>query len=269
MSIATIDNQQVHYESIGQGESIIFLHGWIGSWRYWWPTMRAFSKRGRLYAFDFWGFGDSSKEPDKYFFGTYVEQLSHLIEHLGISYPVTLVGHALGAAVALRYAYLWPSRVRRLTLISPPIDGTVINQDLAEMETMEFTERYLFKFLSVKELQYEVQKSDPFAVSSLANQLLGYDFKTDIDKFDGSILVINGDRDQVIDQPLEETSSALRKNRNHHHVTLAACDHFPMLEQPSRFNRLLLDFLRLDHIRKAKPQSFKHRVSQKLPPSSR
>jgi pimeloyl-ACP methyl ester carboxylesterase len=262
MSIATIENQQVHYESIGQGESIIFLHGWIGSWRYWWPTMRAFSKMGRLYAFDFWGFGDSSKDPDKYFFGLYVEQLSHLIEHLGISYPVTLVGHALGAAVALRYANLWPSRVRRLSLVSPPLDGAVINQDLAKMETMEFAARYLYKFLGVKELQNEVRRSDPIAVSSLANQLMGYDFTTDIDKFDRSILVIHGDRDQVIDQPVEETSTASRKNRNHHHITLSACDHFPMLEQPSRFNRLLLDFLRLDHIRDFETRSHKHRVPQ-------
>lgn len=224
--------------------------------------MRAFSNSGRLFALDFWGFGDSSKAPDKYFFGTYVEQLSHFIEHLGVSNPVTLVGHALGAVVALRYAYRIPSRVKRLVLVSPPIDGHAINPDLAEMETMDFMRRYLFKFLEAPELEHEVQKSDSAAVRGLASQLMGYDFTTDIDKIDRSILVINGDRDQVIDEPREGTSAALRRNRNHHLITMNACDHFPMLEQPSRFYRLFLDFMRHDEIREAKPRAYRLRITQ-------
>jgi pimeloyl-ACP methyl ester carboxylesterase len=246
MSIATIDNQQVHYEAIGHGEPLIFLHGWIGSWRYWWPTMQTMSNRSRAFALDFWGFGDSNKVPDRYLFGSYVEQLTHFIEHLGIARPVTLVGHSLGAAVAIRYANLWPRRIKRLALVSPPLDGNGINHDLASMEPVDFVKRYLYKFLEAPELKHELQKSDSVAVNSVANQLIGYDFSTDVEKIDRPVLVIYGDRDQVIVQPIDGISSAMHNDRNHHQVTLELCDHFPMLEQPSKFNRLLLDFFRLE-----------------------
>jgi pimeloyl-ACP methyl ester carboxylesterase len=243
MSIATIDDQQVHYEAIGHGEPTLFLHGWIGSWRYWWPTMQILSNRSRAFALDFWGFGDSNKVDDRYLFGSYVEQLTHFIEHLGIARPVTLVGHSLGAAVAVRYAHLWPRRVKQLVLVSPPLDGNGINHDLATMEPVDFVNRYLYKFLETAELKHELQKSDPSAVKSVANQLIGYDFSSDIERIERPVLVIYGDRDQVIAPSPNGISSRIDHNQNHYHVTLEACDHFPMLEQPSRFYQLLLDFL--------------------------
>lgn len=208
--------------------------------------MQTMSNRSRAFALDFWGFGDSNKVPDRYLFGSYVEQLTHFIEHLGIARPVTLVGHSLGAAVAIRYANLWPRRIKRLALVSPPLDGNGINHDLASMEPVDFVKRYLYKFLEAPELKHELQKSDSVAVNSVANQLIGYDFSTDVEKIDRPVLVIYGDRDQVIVQPIDGISSAMHNDRNHHQVTLELCDHFPMLEQPSKFNRLLLDFFRLE-----------------------
>ena len=61
MSAIVIENSLVHYEVIGRGKPIIFLHGWLGSWRYWMGTMEALARRYRCYALDFWGFGDSDK----------------------------------------------------------------------------------------------------------------------------------------------------------------------------------------------------------------
>ena len=255
MSIATIDNKPVHYEAIGHGDPMVFLHGWIGSWRIWWPTMKAFAERDRSFAMDFWGYGNSSRAPDGYLFGSYVDQLGHFIEQLGIAEPVTLVGHSLGAAVALRFANRKPARVRRLVLVSPPLNGSGINENLAQMPPTDFAMRYLQKFIKAPELVHEVGKSDPIAVNSVASQLIAYEFATDIERITMSLLVILGERDQVISQPLGGVFAALRKNKKHHHVLMKTCDHFPMLEQPSRFYRLLLDFNRLDVIREAAPQN--------------
>lgn len=255
MSIATIDNKQVHYEATGHGDPVVFLHGWIGSWRVWWPTMKAFADKDRSFAMDFWGYGDSSRTPEGYLFGSYVDQLGHFIEQLGIAEPVTLVGHSLGAAVALRFANLKPARVRRLVLVSPPLNGSGINENLAQMPPIDFAKRYLQKFLNAPELVNEIGKSDPTAINSVANQLMTYEFATDIERITMSILVILGERDQVISQPLGGVFSSLREHKKHHHVLLKNCDHFPMLEQPSRFYRLLLDFNRLDVIRETIPQN--------------
>ena len=41
MSVVLLDQQVVHYEVLGRGRPLIFLHGWVGSWRYWIPVMQA------------------------------------------------------------------------------------------------------------------------------------------------------------------------------------------------------------------------------------
>ena len=62
MSAITIENDLVHYEVLGRGRPVIFIHGWLGSWRYWVPTMQQLSVKYRTYALDLWGFGDSGKD---------------------------------------------------------------------------------------------------------------------------------------------------------------------------------------------------------------
>ncbi|HET9433568.1 MAG TPA: alpha/beta fold hydrolase, partial [Chitinophagaceae bacterium] len=59
MSALIIDGDVVHYEAFGRGKPVLFIHGWLGSWRYWVPTMQAISDKYRAYALDLWGFGDS------------------------------------------------------------------------------------------------------------------------------------------------------------------------------------------------------------------
>ena len=54
MSVVTLDGEIIHYEVLGRGRPIIFLHGWVGSWRYWVPTMQAASINFRAYAMDLW-----------------------------------------------------------------------------------------------------------------------------------------------------------------------------------------------------------------------
>lgn len=59
MSATLLDDKIVHYEVLGRGRPIIFLHGWVGSWRYWVPAMQTAVMSFRAHAFDLWGFGDT------------------------------------------------------------------------------------------------------------------------------------------------------------------------------------------------------------------
>ena len=61
MSILVVDQQVVHYEVFGHGRPVLFLHGWLGSWRYWFPTIERVAEHFRTYSFDFWGFGDTNR----------------------------------------------------------------------------------------------------------------------------------------------------------------------------------------------------------------
>ena len=80
MSAVILQNEIVHYEVLGRGRPIIFLHGWVGSWRYWIPAMQAASISFRTYALDLWGFGDSAKNPYYYAIENQTELLDQFLQ---------------------------------------------------------------------------------------------------------------------------------------------------------------------------------------------
>jgi pimeloyl-ACP methyl ester carboxylesterase len=123
MSAITVENDLVHYEVLGRGRPVIFVHGWLGSWRYWVPTMQQLSEKYRTYALDLWGYGDSGKFHERYGLAEQVKLLYDFMEKLGIA-KAALVGHSLGAAVCLRFAGQYADRAPRLVLVSPPLTDT-------------------------------------------------------------------------------------------------------------------------------------------------
>lgn len=252
MSITTIGSHLIHYEALGRGRPIVFIHGWLGSWRYWWPSMQALSTHHRAFAFDLWGFGDSSKEsnPAKaqelYNFSTYVDMLDKFLDQLGINQPVTLVGHSLGAAIALRYASKYLGRVERLVTVALPVQGAAINERLMNMDPESFINRVVGKSNSFPEVDNETRKIDSLAVSRVANELAGYDFRQEVDECPHPLLLVYGEQDPVIQQPPSELNYLRQATKNRYYINLDDCNHFPMLQQTAQFNRLVLDFINSD-----------------------
>lgn len=123
MSAITVDNELVHYEVLGRGgRPVILLHGWLGSWRYWVPTMQHLYMKYRVYAIDLFGFGDSSKDnPNLYNLDNQVAMLDEFMDQLVIP-KAAIIGHGLGAMVAAEFAFQnQTDRVPRLMLVSPPL----------------------------------------------------------------------------------------------------------------------------------------------------
>ena len=109
MSAILLDQEIVHYEVLGRGRPIIFLHGWVGSWRYWIPVMQAASISYRTYAIDLWGFGDSAKSTARYDIAGQLRLLDAFLEQMGIM-RFAVVGHGSGAILALLYAQQNPGQ---------------------------------------------------------------------------------------------------------------------------------------------------------------
>lgn len=122
MSAITIGNDLVHYEVLGRGKPVVLVHTWLGSWRYWIPTMQQLGMKYRTYAIDLWGFGDSGKNRNHYHLEGQVALLRAFVEKMGIPKAV-FVGHGLGAAVVTHYAIdpTYRNRVHRLMAITPPL----------------------------------------------------------------------------------------------------------------------------------------------------
>ena len=120
MSAITVGKDLVHYEVLGRGRPVILLHSWIGSWRYWIPLMRQLQMKYRVYAIDLFGYGDSSKSPDKYPIARQILLIDDFLKQMGLS-KVALIAHGLGAHVALEFAHSFPDRVARILITGAPL----------------------------------------------------------------------------------------------------------------------------------------------------
>lgn len=120
MSAVTVGGDLIHYEMLGRGRSVVLLHGWVGSWRYWVPTMQSLHLKYRVYALDLLGFGDSAKNPRRYLPDEQIRMLLDFLESQQLR-KVALIGHGLGAWLAAELARRAPEMVARMMLISTPL----------------------------------------------------------------------------------------------------------------------------------------------------
>lgn len=242
MSALIIEGGLVHYEALGRGRPLIFLHGWIGSWRYWMPTMDNLSDRYRTYAFDLWGFGDSDRNAQRYQVEGYVAQLDQFMEQLGIQ-QASLVGHSLGAAVAMLAAALWPARVERVMAVSVPLGGVALSKRLTQSGGSSLLDRLLGRrsVAQYPEVDLEAAKTDPQAVTNSAQSLVNIDLRQVFDQIKRPLLMVYGEKDPLI-SPLQ--ADEVKNFENHvRPIGLGDSGHFPMLDEASKFQRLLRDYL--------------------------
>ena len=92
---------------------LFLVHGWMDVAASFQFLVDAFARERHVVAPDLRGFGGSAWQPQGYWFPDYVADLEALIERYAPDRPVDIVGHSLGGNVAMIYAGVRPSRVRR------------------------------------------------------------------------------------------------------------------------------------------------------------
>ncbi|MBN2471545.1 MAG: alpha/beta hydrolase, partial [Anaerolineae bacterium] len=114
------------YHVCGAGPDVLLLHGWLGSGRMWHGVMRALSPYFRSWAPDLPGFGASplpeDAEPSS--LADYQHSVRTFCDALSVR-PYALVGHSMGALLALSLAVEHPELMDRLVLLSPPVRGRI------------------------------------------------------------------------------------------------------------------------------------------------
>jgi 2-hydroxymuconate-semialdehyde hydrolase len=116
----------IHYVDKGQGPPLVLIHGLGGriyNFRYNIPVL---SEYLRVVALDLKGFGYSERPaPSDYSLTAQARLVGELMDRLGIPRAAVL-GHSMGAAIALRLAVTCPQKVDRLILVgSAPPNGMV------------------------------------------------------------------------------------------------------------------------------------------------
>jgi pimeloyl-ACP methyl ester carboxylesterase len=132
---------RLHYLDWGNAgaPTLILLHGGRDHAHNWDWLARALRDEWHIICPDLRGHGDSAWSPDGvYSIPFYVSDLAQLIHQIADG-PVTIVAHSLGGAISLRYAGLYPERVRRLAAI----EGLgQLPQEMLAREALPIAERW-------------------------------------------------------------------------------------------------------------------------------
>jgi pimeloyl-ACP methyl ester carboxylesterase len=116
-----VDDSRVEVLVLGDGEPLLFLHGWGLSPRAYLPALRSLADRGhRIMAPSLPGFGrsDARRTRDHSLHGV-AHHMIEALDALALPDRLPLVAHSFGAGVSLRIAARRPDLISRLTLISP------------------------------------------------------------------------------------------------------------------------------------------------------
>lgn len=264
MPTINVNNADIYYEETGQGEAIVFLHGYTGSGRDWTNQIPVVSPRYRAIAVDCRGHGGSSAptSEEEYSIKISSEDVYALLGELGIE-RCCLVGHSMGGFTALQFALDHPELVRALVLVdtssgeferAPGFAELRARLDeLARSEGMEAAFEYdaannparIERFQKHPELR-EVTRRKMLNTSvdgyvCVARSFGKWEPVTGrLGEIGMPILIFRGDEDG----PFLKPSRILRDSiPNAKLVTVPGVGHSPHEEAPDVFNEALMEFL--------------------------
>lgn len=97
-------------------ETILCVHGISANCRCWDTMVEALAPRYRIIAMDLRGRGLSEKPPAGYSIAHHCRDIRVLLENLGVERAV-IMGHSLGALIALAFGAQYPEKVESLILL--------------------------------------------------------------------------------------------------------------------------------------------------------
>ena len=121
VAVGSISLAVAEWPGPAKGPAVVCIHGLTANHTCWASVADLLSPAYRLIAYDLRGRGESDKPEKGYSLALHNEDLAGLLDHFGLKRAV-LVGHSLGAHIAVRFAAMHPERVSKLVLVDGGID---------------------------------------------------------------------------------------------------------------------------------------------------
>jgi pimeloyl-ACP methyl ester carboxylesterase len=245
------DGVHVQYRVYGSGEpTLVFIHGWSADSNYWREQVARFKQRHAVVTVDLAGHGGTDGNRSAWTIAQFGQDVATALSAVA-GERVILVGHAMGGPVALEAARKLGSRVVGIIGVetfnsvgSPALSKPQVDALLKPFEadfigeTRRFVTEHLFAPGSNRDLAnkvaYDMSLSPPRVAIPSLRAVLEYDFTEPLRQLDVPIVAIDSD----LGEPVNETR--IRKVLPKFHATIIpGVGHFPMMEDPARFNAAL------------------------------
>jgi pimeloyl-ACP methyl ester carboxylesterase len=263
-----VNGVRLHYEEVGQGTPLVFVHEFAGEGPSWHLQVRFFARRHRTITFNARGYPPSDVPTDgaAYSQDQAVEDIRGLLDALGIG-RAHVCGLSMGGYATLHFGIRHPDRSLSLVVAgcgygSAAADGERFRRDAGAMADRLCTEPMaaLADVYCQGPTRVQFRDKDPrgwqefrdqFATQSALGHALTmrgvqmvrpsvYDLEAELERLEVPTLIVTGDED---DPCLEPGIFMKRKIRTAGLVVLPKTGHTINLEEPEAFNRAVLDFL--------------------------
>ncbi len=251
----------------GEGAPLVLLHGFTGSVASWQSHIPIFANHFSILALDFLGHGksDAPTEPTRYRIECCVADLVEILDQLEIG-RAHVLGYSMGGRVALHFAHAYPGRIEKLILesASPGIENeteraarTVSDARRAEKIEREGVEKFVEEWANLP--LFATQARLPETVrenlkqqrlqnraDGLANSLRGLSVGAQASLWDQlpnirvPTLLLAGQLDPKFSAIAQRMADAMPNARLE---IVHEAGHTVHLEQPARFDELVLNFL--------------------------
>lgn len=148
MPVTRVNSCNIHYESVGSGEPVVFLHGETHSTRLFDKQFEHFGEKYRCVAYDRRGHARSEVPPYGYSVWNQTGDMRKLFDALEID-RATIVAVAMSTPIAVSFALRHPERVKALVLSSwYELDGFPLLEERRNAHQLSFPDLHL-KFREV------------------------------------------------------------------------------------------------------------------------
>jgi len=258
--IATINGINLAYTDAGHGTPVVLLHAFPQSRAMWDQQVTALTKRHRVIAPDFRGFGESDAPEGPYTLDQYADDVNGLLDHLAVPQAL-FVGLSMGGYTLFAFYRRHAARVNGLVLADTRAQADT-EEGRAGRMAMAQTARskgagaiadiMLPKLLSsvaqhtkpnlVRQVRSTIERT---TVSGITGALMAMAERPDsvplLAQIACPVLVITGE----LDGPTPPADGKIMAERipGARLEIIPRAGHLSNLEEPEAFNRTLLDFL--------------------------
>ena len=254
----TINDINIWYERAGQGRPVILLHAFAVTGAMWFPQVPALTAAGYdVICVDQRGHGQSSSPPGPYTIPQMANDIHKLIAQLKLD-RTCVVGLSMGGRVAMRLALDHPQDVASLTLVSTKsepareiqaeLEALVQRAEQGEVASVVeewYDERYQRLAVYAPDLNRKLkaewrQKSGSGFIGAARAIIEMESMTTRISEIRASTLAVAGALDSPCHPFVAWYERSIPDCRG---VIVPETAHFVNIEQPERFNDLLLMLL--------------------------
>ena len=267
-SVLTSDGVELHTESTGRGDAILFIHEYAGDHRSWEPQVRRFSRSHRCIVYAARGYSPSQVPAAA---GAYSQQHAvddavAVLDGLGVE-AADAIGISMGGFAGLHLAMQHPARIRSLVVAGTGYgahpaeaarfrnESEAIARLIEESGIESFARRYLsgparvqFRNKDPRGWEELVRQLGEHPVDGAVRTMRGvqrerpslYALEAELSRIDAPVLILAGDED---DGCLETSLWLKRVIPRSGLAVLPKSGHTLNLEEPDLVNAFIADFL--------------------------